>query len=74
MLNWLGWGTSLARITQIMNLLLLVPDIQESILFLPPVDSGEDPVHLRNVQVITLVTNWKSQRHIWHNFTSKATG
>ena len=29
-----------ARMTQIMNLLLLAPDIQEAILFLPPVTRG----------------------------------
>src|SRR5438045_91245 len=31
-----------ARITQIMNLLMLAPDLQEQILFLPLVESGRD--------------------------------
>ncbi len=33
-----------ARVTQIMNLNLLVPDIQEEILFLPHTERGRDPI------------------------------
>jgi len=33
-----------------MNLLLLAPQIQERLLFLPEVESGRDPVVLREVQ------------------------
>src|SRR2546421_5818915 len=33
-----------ARVTQIMNLLQLAPDIQEAILFLPGVEEGRDPL------------------------------
>src|SRR5215831_14226556 len=49
---------SRARITQIMNLLLLAPDIQEQILFLPRVLRGRDPIHLRQMQPIALEWNW----------------
>src|SRR5215211_7835889 len=35
---------SRARISQIMNLLLLAPDVQEAVLFLPRVERGRDPV------------------------------
>ena len=43
--SWRGWGTSRrARVTQIMNLLNLAPDIQEAILFLPLVTRGRDPL------------------------------
>jgi hypothetical protein len=38
---------SRARVTQIMNLLMLAPDIQEQILHLPRVMAGRDPIHLR---------------------------
>ena len=34
-----------ARMTQIMNLLNLAPDIQEELLLLPPVTEGRDPDH-----------------------------
>ena len=33
-----------ARITQVMNLLNLAPDLPEAILFLPPVEHGRDPL------------------------------
>lgn len=54
-----------ARITQIMNLRLLAPDIQEAILFLPPVERGRDPIHLRQIQAVALVPNWRTQRRLW---------
>ena len=54
-----------ARITQIMNLLMLAPDIQEAILFLPPVERGRDPIHLRQLQGIALVPHWRKQRRLW---------
>ena len=54
-----------ARMTQIMNLLMLAPDIQEAILFLPRVESGRDPLHLRQLQRIALVPDWRKQRRMW---------
>ena len=54
-----------ARITQIMNLLMLAPDIQEAILFLPRVERGRDPIHLRQLQSIALVPDWRKQRRAW---------
>jgi hypothetical protein len=35
---------SRARVTQIMNLLQLAPDIQEQVLFLPRIQSGKEPI------------------------------
>ena len=40
------------RMTQIMNLLHLAPDIQEQLLHLPPVDAGRDPVTERDLRFI----------------------
>ncbi|MFT5424667.1 MAG: hypothetical protein ACI89L_002464 [Phycisphaerales bacterium] len=54
-----------ARITQIMNLLHLAPDIQEAILDLPRVESGRDPVTEREVRPIAAVVDWEEQRRIW---------
>ena len=56
---------SRARITQIMNLLMLAPDVQEAILFLPRVESGYDPIHIRQLQQIALVPDWRKQRGMW---------
>ncbi|MGF1580273.1 MAG: hypothetical protein ACFCD0_13000 [Gemmataceae bacterium] len=54
-----------ARITQILNLTLLAPDVQEAILFLPRVKNGRDPIHLRQLQNIALVFDWSKQRKLW---------
>ncbi len=56
---------SRARITQIMNLRLLAPDIQEQLLFLPSIGGGSDPVHLRQLQGIAGVSDWRKQRRLW---------
>ena len=56
---------SRARITQIMNLLQLAPDIQEDILFLPRTQRGRDPVRETMVRPIAGVLDWKKQRRIW---------
>ncbi len=54
-----------ARLTQIMNLRLLAPDIQEAILFLPPITSGRDRIILRQLQPIALAADWRIQRRLW---------
>jgi hypothetical protein len=56
---------SRARISQIMNLLLLAPDIQEAILFLPKVVAGHDPIKLKHLQPICLELDWGRQRERW---------
>jgi hypothetical protein len=56
---------SRARVTQIMNLNLLAPEIQEAILFLPRADVGRDTLALRNLQTITLEPSWDRQRRMW---------
>lgn len=56
---------SRARITQIMNLLLLAPDIQETILFLEPVERGRDRLKLADLQKVALEVDWGRQRKMW---------
>jgi hypothetical protein len=60
----LGYVTR-ARITQIMNLLNLAPDIQEAILFLPRTVSGRDPIKEKDVRPIAAVLHWTRQRKMW---------
>jgi hypothetical protein len=60
---------SRARITQVMNLLLLAPDIQEAILFLPRVERGRDPIQLRHLQPIAATFDWQKQRRIWQELS-----
>ncbi|HEY0984321.1 hypothetical protein [Schlesneria sp.] len=52
-------------ITQIMNMLLLAPDIQETILNLPRITRGDDPIILRQVQAIAAERDWGKQRDLW---------
>ncbi|GAA4440293.1 hypothetical protein [Bremerella cremea] len=54
-----------ARLTQIMNLLLLAPDIQEEILFLPVTERGRDVVTERDLRPIAAATEWEGQRKTW---------
>jgi len=54
-----------ARVTQIMNLLLLAPDIQEDILFLPRTLRWRDPIVERHLRPLTLQLNWTAQRAMW---------
>jgi len=61
----LGYVTR-ARMTQITNLLLLAPDIQEDILFLPRTTTSRDPICERHVRAITAVPDWRKQRRLWH--------
>ncbi len=60
----LGYVTR-ARITQIMNLLNLAPDIQEDILFLPNTTKGRDLILERDLRPVVAVLHWNRQRKIW---------
>ncbi len=60
----LGYVTR-ARITQIMNLLNLAPDIQEAILFLPRTVKGRDPIREKHLRPIAAVAQWNRQRKMW---------
>ena len=54
-----------ARLTQIMNLLDLAPDIQEEILFLPTVASERKAIPERRVRKVAAVADWGRQRAMW---------
>jgi hypothetical protein len=53
------------RMTQIMNLLHLAPDIQETILNLPPVTKGRDLVTERDLRHVCATMCWFRQRRLW---------
>ena len=60
------------RMTQIMNLIHLAPDIQEELLFLPLVIEGKDPIHERMLRPISAEILWGAQRRRWHSLTANA--
>jgi hypothetical protein len=59
-----------ARLSQIMGLLCLAPDLQEEILFLPRTVKGRDPVQLRQLLPITVIPDWQRQRARWKSLAS----
>lgn len=56
---------SRARVTQIMNLLILAPDIQEQILFLPLTTEGRDPIREHDLRPIAAEPDWAKQQAGW---------
>jgi len=54
-----------ARMTQIMSLLILAPDIQEWILFLPRIEHGRDVVKETDIRQIASTLDWCKQRRMW---------
>jgi DNA-binding transcriptional regulator YdaS (Cro superfamily) len=55
------------RMTQIMNLLHLAPDIQEALLLLPRVTSGNDPVNEKQLRPLAAEVDWHRQRKEWQS-------
>ena len=56
---------SRARVSQILNLINLAPDLQEALLFLPLTELGRDPIHLALLQPIATASDWQKQRRLW---------
>lgn len=54
-----------ARVTQIMNLLHLAPDIQDAVLHLSRTEYGRDFVTERELRPIAAVADWRKQRVMW---------
>ena len=61
------------RMTQIMNLNHLAPDIQEGLLFLPRTTKGRHEIHERMLRPIAAKVDWRQQRQLWRSFTRRAT-
>ena len=64
---------SRARLTQVMSLLHLAPDLQEEILFLPRVHGGRDRIYLHELQALTALLDWQEQRRRWNELRDTAT-
>jgi hypothetical protein len=56
---------SRARVTQIMNLLFLAPDIQEQLLFHSVAASEWSPILICDLQPIARELDWRVQRRLW---------
>lgn len=62
---------SRARISKIMNLFFLAPDIQEEILFLPRLEKGREPFYLAQFLAIGLELDWRAQDKRWYCFKAR---
>jgi hypothetical protein len=62
-------GVSRARVSQIMDLLNLAPEIQEEILFLPRV-VGKEEVTERQTRPVVTQDGWEAQMKVWSTFPS----
>lgn len=60
------------RITQVMSLLHLAPDIQEEILFLPLVTAGRDPIHEKPLRRVAAKVDFGVQRRLWKQLKEQA--
>lgn len=50
------------RMTQILNLSLLAPDLIETLLHLPPTERGKQKVHERMLRALVAEASWAAQR------------
>jgi hypothetical protein len=66
---------SRTRVSQIMNLTLLAPDVEEAVLFLPSTDGKRASIRERNIRPIAAVLDWRRQRGMWDRMVgSRETG
>lgn len=60
-----------ARMTQIMSLLHLAPNIQEEILALPRAKGGRDPIREKMIRPFAAVPDWRKQRAAWRDLKAR---
>src|SRR5262249_34182165 len=60
-----------ARVSQVLALLGLAPDIQEALLFLPRTVRGCDPIQTYDLFPLTTILDWKLQRQLWERLAKQ---
>jgi hypothetical protein len=58
-------GLTRARVTQIVNLTLLAPEIQKAILTWPAITEGRDPITERTLRASVAEPDWATQAVVW---------
>jgi len=66
-------GITRARVTQIINLTNLAPDIQQAILDLEPSTDYVPRFREREVRTIAIMPNWEKQRVAWKRLVKGTT-
>lgn len=59
-----AYGLTRARLTQVLDLLLLAPDLQEQVLAMEAVD-GRQPLAERRLRQLAICESWAEQRASW---------
>jgi hypothetical protein len=59
-----------ARVGHVMSFLHPAPNLQEQLLFLPRTEHGRDPVHLRQLQPLAAMPDWRLPRKPWAKLTT----
>lgn len=60
-------GVSEPRISQILALSQLAPEIQESLLFLPRVTQGKSAITEKRLRPLVKIDDWNEQRKLWRD-------
>ncbi len=60
-----------ARVSQIVSLMCLAPDIIEELLHLSPVEVGRDPIILAKLLPISRELEWSKQRRLWQSVRAR---
>jgi hypothetical protein len=63
-------GVTPARVTQLLDLLCLAPDIQEEILFFPRNTARRDRITERDARLVASAIAWPEQRKLWADVKS----
>jgi hypothetical protein len=63
---------SRARVSQILSLVQLAPDLQEQLLFLKRPAHGREPLPLRHVLSVAALLDWSQQRRRWRKLRQTA--
>lgn len=58
------------RVSQILSLTLLAPNIQEELLFLPRLKKGKPEISEKILRPLTMETDWEKQRVLWTEIRS----
>ncbi|MCO6455501.1 MAG: hypothetical protein J5I93_09410 [Pirellulaceae bacterium] len=60
------------RMSQILNLTLLAPDIQEELLFLPRLTAGKAAIHEKLLRPLVAQSDWNTQRQMWDRIKQRS--
>jgi hypothetical protein len=67
-------NVSQPRISQILSLVLLAPDLQEKLLFLPRLAKGKPEITEKQLRPVVQLEDWQEQRKLWQTLGLEKAG